>query len=369
MTKSDFATDMGRRAFCRSMAGGLAISSLAPRLAFADVLPAQDEFAVLRKLGSLMEGVWPRGTFPNADGSTEANKSGYIQIGFQYHTFTLVPNAVLLESTRSLDALLRIAEYTFQHQHPDGRFDYSESNGTVTTGSPMGPLGEASNATLFFYDFGHTLVLLPKSSWFASSAVCAPYRARLAALRDKCGPSLNWLLSQRQVLATDHAASNRTLAHGMSYYFLGRALGRPDALQAGRDILRSVVDAQTPDGVFIEGRGFDSSYQMANVLLCAWTYLNLDPSDGSLREGFWNAIKRGVSRELPSIASTGEVATAGNSRVAANGESFEGHKKTVNSKQVMAGLGYYAVMAGDDSALETTRRVYQFYYPKDKVDF
>jgi hypothetical protein len=121
--------------------------------------------------------------------------------------------------------------------------------------------------------------------------------------------------------------------------------------------------------VFPESGGFDSSYQMVNVLLSAWLYLNLEPAHARLRKDSWNAITRGISRELPSIMPSGEVATAGNTRVGANGEVFEGHRKSVNSKQVMAALGYYAVMAGDDSALETTRRVYRFYYPKDTVDF
>jgi hypothetical protein len=340
-----------------------------PPAAFAETLPAQDEYAVLATLGRVMDGVWPRGAYPNAQGATEANTSGFIQIGFQYHTFTLLPAAVELKNTRYLDALLRIAEYAFAHQHSDGRFDYSESNGTITTGSTQGPLGEASTATMFFYDFGHTLVLLPKNDWFRTAPECEPFRKRLDVLREKCRPSLDWLLRQRALLTTDSAAANRTLAHALSYYFLGRALERSDAMDAGRQIARRVLDAQTPDGVFIESAGFDSSYQAVNVLECEWMYLNLDPADSALREQLWNAIRRGVARELPSVLPTGEVSTAGNSRISANGESFEGHKKTVNSKQVLAALGYYGVMAPDASVMAKMRRIFAFYYPNDPVDF
>jgi hypothetical protein len=297
------------------------------------------------------------------------NKSGYIQIAFQNQTFALLPYAVGLKSTRFLDALVRDAEYTFAHQHSDGRFDYSESNGTVTTGSVQGPLSEASSATTFFSDFGHSLLVLAKDPWFRDSAECAPFRSRLALLRDKSDASLTWLLAQRDLLRTDNSASNRTITHALSYYFMGRALERRDAMNTGREIFREAIAAQTPDGVFLESHGFDSSYQAVNVLFCEFMYLNLASRDGDLAQPTWDAIRRGVARELPSVEPSGEVSTAGNTRVRANGEVYVGHVKGVNSKQVLAALGYYAVMAGDADALATTRRVYHFYYPGDKVDF
>jgi hypothetical protein len=63
------------------------------------------------------------------------------------------------------------------------------------------------------------------------------------------------------------------------------------------------------------------------------------------------------------------VSTVGNTRISPSGEFILGHRKTVNAKQIMAGLGYYAVMAGDPNAMAIARRVYHFYYPSDKIDF
>jgi hypothetical protein len=155
----------------------------------------------------------------------------------------------------------------------------------------------------------------------------------------------------------------------MAYYFLGRVLSNADAVQTGRGIIRTVMINQTSDGVFPENGGFDSSYQMTNVLYSEWLYLCMDPADVGLRTQLWAAIGRGIARETPSILPSGEVSTVGNTRISPSGEFILGHRKTVNAKQIMAGLGYYAVMAGDPNAMAIARRVYHFYYPSDKIDF
>ena len=310
-----------------------------------------------------MTEIWPSGNYPRPDGAADANRSGYINVGFQYHTFDFLPHAILKKDVRYLEASFLVAEYALARQLSDGGFQYGESNGTLKTGSVESPAAAASSATLFFYDLGHSLLVLRDDSWFTTSDECARYRVRLEAIRKRVGKSLDWLYGKRALLATDKAASNRTLAHALAFYFMGRALGHSDAQLAGRQIFQHALGNMTADGVFPEGGGFDSSYQAVNVLECAWMYHNLDPSDSELRKSIWTAMQRGVERENASILPTGEVATVGNSRISAKGERYFGHQKSINSKQILAALGYYAEMAGESAARDRVHRLVSFYFP------
>jgi hypothetical protein len=374
MTRNDARTTgnqltLSRGGFCRTASGallGLPFALAAGRAAYADALPPQDEFAVMRRLKAIMLTIWPRGLLPDAQGALESNKSGYKNVLFQYHTFGLLPLALIGKNTKYVEAMLKVAEYAFAHQNSDGSFNYASGDGTLPSGSAM-TLSAASAATFFFSDLGHTLLLLPQDPWFTTSAVCAPYRARVAAIRSKVGVSLDWLMTQRSVLATDRAAANRTLAHALAFYLTGRAVGNGAAMAAGRDIFRAGLDKVTSDGVFLESGGFDSSYQAFNVLECEWMYLNLDPSDDALRAPTWSAISRGIARERSAVQSNGRIDTTNNTRIRENDAAYGNHH--VNNKQILLALGYYGVMAGDAGVLAETRSVFGFYYPNDKIDF
>ncbi len=322
----------------------------------AGALPAKNELEILRGMPPRMIQAWSGGVFPNAEGATDHNKSEYLEVGFQYHTFNLLSAALLNSDVRSLDAALRVAEYAMSHQLSDGSFEFDTPNASANA--------RPSSATLFFYDFGHSLLLLSKTPWFTTSEACAPYRARIETLRTKLGPSLTWLMTQQDILASDHAASNRTLAHGLAFYFVGRALKRPDAVAVGRQIIVPALDAVRPDGTFPEAGGFDSSYQATNLLECAWLYFYLDPSDDALGDRVWATLKNGYAREASSVLPTGEISTAGNSRVrATNGEVYMGHVKSANWKQVALALAYYAGMADDSGARNLAEGVLTFYFP------
>ena len=361
--------ELSRGGFCRAVSGALIAVPLAlagSRAAYADTLPAQDEFAVMRQLRALMLTIWPRGLLPDAQGASESNKSGYKNVLYQYHTFGLLPLALIGKNTKYVDAMVKVAEYAFAHQNADGSFDYAEGDGSVPSGSKLA-LSKASAASFFLSDLGHTLLLLPQDPWFTTSAACAPYRSRLARVRDKVGLSLDWLMSQRSVLATDTAAANRTIAHALAFYLTGRAVGNSGAMSAGRDIFRGALDKVTSDGVFLEAGGFDSSYQAFNILQCEWMYLNLASSDDGLRAPTWSAISRGIARERTSVMGSGQIDSAGNTRIRENDAAYGSHH--VNNKQILLALGYYAVMAGDRSVLAQTRRIFTYYYPNDKIDF
>ncbi len=343
-----------RRDFLAGVAGlsiALAIG-VRPVRASAAAMAMITENELIAKIDPTIWVSLEKGDFPNPQGGIDLNRKRYYQVGFQSQTFGLFAFALLHKSTHFLDGACLVAEYAFQHQHADGSFDYSEPDG-----SAFNPGSGASSLTGFFADLGHSLLLLKRDDWYSHSDECAPYRKRMAALTPKILTSLDWLLGYRAVLAQDRAASNRTLTHGQAYYYVGKALGRGDATAAGKEIISQDLDTVS-GGVFPEARGFDSSYQAFNVLECQWIALN---SDSDFRDRVWNAAVAGMARERRSVTSTGEVLTAGNTRISATGEVLYGHRKSVNSKQILLAFAYYGILAGDDSATQDAARIQQFY--------
>ena len=353
-----------RIAFCATALAACGVAALGWPLEAGAQPASPNELAVLKSIRPHLLELWASGVSPTAEGATDANRQGFIQVGFQYHTFNLLPAALVNNDTHLVDEALRMAEYAFRHQHPDGSFDYGESNGTTVTGTPPNPEAAASTVTIFFTDFGHSMLFLKQSDWFQHSPDCAPFRARLDALRAPARTSLAWLLGQRSILATDRAAANRTFQHALAFYFVGKALGDSRAMDAGKAIFSQQLDAAFVDGTFPEAGGFDSSYQGFNLLECEWMLLHLDQSDPLYARTF-AAIKKGYAREIPSIAASGDVSTVGNTRVRSEGgESYLGHRKSINAKQLFLALAYYGAMFGDDNASRLATNVQRFYYPE-----
>lgn len=136
---------------------------------------------------------------------------------------------------------------------------------------------------------------------------------------------------------------------------------RYDAMKLGKTFVQEALQQQTPDGVFLERSGFDSSYQAISLKLALWLYMHLKPSETVLQQQLWLAIERGINRELLSIQPTGEVSTKGNSRVYPGGEEFLGVEKGVDYLQVILALNYYAYLSGKPFVKQTAEQVLVFY--------
>ena len=326
----------------------------------ASALPAKNELSILRGMPPRMVQAWSGGVWPANDGAAPGNQNGYLTIGFQYVTFNIISACLVNNDVRRLDAAIRVAEYAFAHQHSDGSFEYTDPE---TKGAPKNPESPVGNVAFFLYDFGHSLMVLASSPWYTTSAECAPYRKRIEALRPKVKRSLDWMLTQRALLATDRAASNRTLAQGLAFYLTGRAMNNSAAVAAGRQTIETALGAVDADGAFPEAGGFDSSYQGINLLECEYLYFYADPADGELSDRLWSTIKKGYQRESTSVQAGGNISTAGNSRVGGErNEAFMGHRKSVNWKQVAMAMAYYAGMADDSNARTLCQSILTAYY-------
>jgi hypothetical protein len=335
-----------------ALAAGLVVSMMArsPLPARAAAPPAVSEWTVISRMSPVFISDLAREMRANADGSESANHSGFMQVGMQRTSAYGIPAGVLSKDPAQIQKALDGIAYAFAHQHPDGSFDYSESNGSVASGLGRSPLGNALSTTFFLEDLGHAMLLLQASPWFMTSPATSAQRAQLEGFRKPATLALNWLLSQQSVTSRDVHPSNRIIAYGSAYYLLGKALGRADAMAVGRSFINRAIAMQLPDGTLPENGGFDSSYQNVSLYKLMVYYLNLAADDAYLRPAVWNAVTLGMKRELRNVQPDGTIVTMGNSRVGgSSGETYFGHAKPVDRPNAALSLEYYANITNDAS--------------------
>lgn len=293
----------------------------------------------------------------NKNGAVGRNKQGYISVAFQRHSSKLITYGILTRNVELIKSGIRVLEYGFAHQKPDGSF---------IDNSPRQSAGSRASAVAFFYhDLGHSLLLLKDSDWFQTSEETASLRVRLNKLMNPASTSLTWLMGQQKPLRHyDRNTTNRQFFNVVACYLTGKALGRSDAVRLGERAAQAVLQKQAEAGFFLEEGGYDSSYQAVSLRLALLLYTRLEPDAVSLRQNLWMAIDKGVRWQLNRILPTGKVSTAGNKRVYPNGERYFGREKQVDYKEVTVALNYYSKLSGAHLAQSAANRVLNFYRKK-----
>ena len=69
-------------------------------------------------------------------GALALNRNGYVSIGQQRHTFDLLPLGILKQQSLLVECVVRIIEYAYAHQKPDGTFEYSEGRTPLAQRKP-----------------------------------------------------------------------------------------------------------------------------------------------------------------------------------------------------------------------------------------
>lgn len=344
----------------RSLLNLVTSSVIALLLAYS--LPAfaapvsQSELSVAQKMDPRIFARLAQAAVTNPDGATGNNRSGFLQVGLQGNAIYVATNAMLSQNPSEVDRALKILEYGFAHEHPDGSFDYRTSNGVVNSGDPGGPINQAGNTAFFLADVGRTLNLLRSSQWFLTSPSLANARGRVTRMYALSGPALNHLASVLPYLMADKGASNREFTYAVAFYTLGSALHDAQAIRSAYQLLDQTLSNQTPDGVFPESGGFDSSYQGVSLYMAQTLFLAMSPTD-SRREHLWSAIQKGMTRETSSINPDGSVSTSGNTRVSAHGEKTFGQTKHVDMTSMTLALNYYGILSGNRSVLDLASAV------------
>ncbi|NJL43580.1 MAG: hypothetical protein HC935_10465 [Pseudanabaena sp. SU_2_4] len=258
----------------------------------------------------------------------------------------------MTKDTGLIDTGIKVLEYAFDYQQPDGSFRTTPKS--LTTGSA------AQDGAFFYYDLGYSMLLLKDSQWFQTASETDSLRSRADNLQDPAKTSLTWLVGQEPVLIEkDRSGTNRLFYDANAYYLVGKATGRSDALKLGESFARRALQQQASEGFFVERGGYDSSYNAVSLRQAILLYTNLKSDATSLKQDLGKAIEKSVAWQLTRIAPTGEVLTEGNTRIKPIGEQYTltGTVKKVDYKEVVLALDYYAKLSGNTVVQDAANRV------------
>lgn len=295
---------------------------------------------------------------PNAEGAMGRNKKGYFHVRFQVGILGQSDFAVKEQNIQAMENTIKSIEYSFAWQLPDGNFQIiipPELSEQVPNQADL-----ASGVSFFLASVGVALNSLDQSIWFNSSAMTS-YKNRIETLRPKIALAANWLLTQKNILeVADQNAPNRLFFNALSLYSLGSWLNDENLKNAGISFANLGISQRHAKGYFLEGNGWDSSYQGVSLNV-GFNLYSILPDGLTLKTDLWNCLSCAADWQKSRILESGEISTQGNVRVYPGGESFLGVPKQVDWIKSMLGLfamGYYA---NSNTYIMTANKIKEFY--------
>ncbi len=274
-----------------------------PIAVYAAALPDVGEQEVIGRVPVALLRQMANQAIPNAQGAVGLNLGGWERVEYQRDTTLWAQYGIAAHNAGAVRTALRIADYAFAHQQADGGFSLGP-----------GQSNAAGAASWFVNDFSHAAALLQQNGWFETSAATATLRANLSDDIRRLRAAVRYLVARSDELAADTAAANRILQYAVGYLLGGQETGNQEAVRFSRQFSRSALGHVTPDGVFVEAGGFDSSYQCVSLYMAQVLVLNMQASQ-PLRERLWSAIESGMARERRALLPSGEISTLNNTRV------------------------------------------------------
>ena len=293
----------------------------------------------------------------DANGALSNNKAGYFHVRFQMGISPLADYAVDAQNSTALEMTIRAIEYSFKYQLPDGDFQLVVP--ASLAGTTAATEGDKVSGVAFFYAaLGSGLLALQENAGFQAQLAS---KKRVENLIPQYQLSLNFLKSKTDLLKQiDALAPNRLFFDALAFYAMGRYLNDSEAMKTGLLFAGLAVAKKQPEGYFLEGTGFDSSYQGVG-LANGFRLLSILKTDEPLRQSLYDNLACGTSWETTRIKSTGEIDTAGNSRVYAGGESFLGVEKQVAYTSVLLALWNMYYYSGKENYNTLANKVLEFY--------
>jgi hypothetical protein len=301
---------------------------------------------------------------PGPDGSLGRNKSGYFHVRFQLNMTSISDYAVVAQDLEALGIFVKTLNYSFNHQLDDGSFalEIPEEIRSASFYKPPEPGDLASGTAFFASSLGLSLLSLQESEWYHHSMQTAALRKVIGELEPQIENTLNYLIESEGLLyQIDAKAPNRLLFNALAYYSLGKYLSRTDAISIAKGFVWEALAQTDPEqGYFIEGGGWDSSYNGVALKLATEIYLMAENSDikDILRDHIVNAMIWQISR----INRNGEISTEGNTRVFSGGESFLGVKKQIDYARTVKALFYFGILSGEQPIIDMANTVLNYYH-------
>ncbi|HEY0868136.1 MAG TPA: hypothetical protein VGE01_12195 [Fimbriimonas sp.] len=238
---------------------------------------------------------------PDANGLLGVNKNlGWIAVTDQRLAGKAMGVVLSRGDKAAVTTLIDSIEWTFSQMKPDGSFVYINTSTMLESTNPLALAG--ANAA-FLADVVPALMEMDATS--------STYRKLVDPVRAQVALAVKYTYDNRAVVVRDAALyTNRQIRLAEALIASGLFLKNTTYLNEGRKILRDALALQTPEGVFPEGGGYDTSYQIVSLNYLAMSaFLDPDPA-------FIAALRKGVDWELTRFLSDGRIDATGNTRTA-----------------------------------------------------
>lgn len=299
---------------------------------------------------------------PDKSGAIGRNKRAYFHVRFQLGMHHVADYGLASKQPAVVSRFLTAVEYSLENQLQSGDFKLVLPESLKSQGKPS-IANRASGIAFFASSLGLGIYALETNDWFMKSPECANERQRLTKIRPQLRATLAYLLKhQKHLEAVDKQAPNRLLFDALAFETLGRLVKNNDARKVATSFLEKAtkqIDKQ--GGYFIEGGGFDSSYNAVATAL-ALRMLMMGHNENDLKRICVNAIRWQKGR----ILASGEVSTEGNTRVrpGRSGESFLGKEKHVDIGHVVEAFMLASQALADTKSNQLALKVLEFYESK-----
>ena len=251
--------------------------------------------------------------------------------------------AVVAGDEKRADEAWRSVDATFAHQVEDGGFLSVRKPGVSHK-----PTHAERVETAFFYlqELGHAILVVQ------ASPMEGHFHDRIEALKPRMRRACAFIQAGREGIVgkVGHTA-NRLLIAAKAFGLCGIVLDDEDLKASSRKLVTLALERRDADGVFIEKRGRDSSYNAVSILM--GQVLAIYQPDPVLDA----ALARAMVWERTRIQPTGEVEVRGNTRTGVGKERYMGHAKEVNYREVALALCYFGMIHDNPSDLALAEKV------------
>lgn len=313
------------------------------------------EYELLRKLpAAILAGLITDRDLPDTNGFVgfHQREGQWYEAGMQRSGCWILIGAIIADDLPKAEAAWKSIDTTFKHQIEDGGFHSNRRPGVTHD-----PTKAERVETAFFYlqELGHAILVIQASPWEAH------FRDRITALKPKMRRACAFIQSGYDgiIQKAGHTA-NRLFIAAKAFGLCGVILADEELKASARKMVAEALQRRDADGVFIENRGRDSSYNAVSLLMGQVLALYLP--DPKMDAAFVQAMKWQRTR----IKATGEVEVAGNTRTGLGQEQLMGRLKKVNYREVALALCYYGMLHDDAEALALAGKVAAWRDPPKK---
>jgi len=324
--------------FCAFLVAGLGLPVAAASFA--------SEYELLRHLPTAaLSGLITNTGVPDAQGfiGFHQQQGTWIEAGMQRGGCWMLIGAVVAGDEKRADEAWRSIDATFAHQVEDGGFLSVRKPGVSHQ-----PTGAERVETAFFYlqELGHAILVLQ------ASPLEGHFHDRIEALKPRMRRACAFIQAGREgiVKKVGHTA-NRLFIAAKAFGLCGVILNHEELKASSRKLVALALERRDADGVFIERRGRDSSYNAVSILMAQ--VLAIYQPDPVLD----TTLVQAMVWERTRIRPTGEVEVRGNTRTGVGKEAFMGHPKNVNYREVALALCYFGMIHDNPSDLALAENV------------